>query len=216
MPLRSQAVWLVPAALTLFSVGAGAKSAIAQTTFDLETIYNTEVSFIPITENVSQVTVSGSNANAPFGLTSFISANYSQLDPSTGRFTFDADPATFGLEGLPILTDVFFQNGDDRLFGNSGGNGLFDFANGKVTGSGMITVTGGEGRFQGATGTLNFFEEETLSSDPTAPAEGQALVTGSFRTPQAVPEPRTNATLVGIGALGFGLLLRKNRDRSSK
>jgi hypothetical protein len=43
----------------------------------------------------------------------------------------------------------------------------------------------------------------------------QAILNFSVQTPQAVPEPSTNATLVGASVIGFGLLLRRHRRKSA-
>lgn len=78
------------------------------------------------------------------------------------------------------------------------------------TGSSTITITGGEGRFIAANGTLNLLENATLSPDPTAPIESRLSISGSF---QAVPEPKPNITLVGLSVIGVGFLLRSRRSR---
>ncbi|WP_201253364.1 hypothetical protein [Nodularia spumigena] len=82
--------------------------------------------------------------------------------------------------------------------------------NNLLIGSGTITITGGAGRFRGATGIFNFTEIESLDQDPTAPLKGQAFVSGSFQTPQTVPEPSTDAILFNISVIGIGLMLRRS------
>lgn len=82
------------------------------------------------------------------------------------------------------------------------------------TGSSTITITGGEGRFSGATGTLNLLENDTFIPDPTAPINARYAISGLIETPQAVPEPKTDATLVGFGAIGAGFLLRRHRHHT--
>lgn len=99
--------------------------------------------------------------------------NYAEFNPDTGVFTFGPDPATFGLEGLPIGTLTLSGNGSDKLFGTVSGSVSVDFENLVGTGSSTITITGGAGRFNRAIGTLDLLENATLSPDPTAPIESR-------------------------------------------
>lgn len=166
----------------------------------------------PITPETTEVTVIGENADAPYGLTNLISSNYGRLDPTTGVLTFSSDPTAFGLEGLPVLSDRLFGSSDDSLFGFSSGTAVIDFQNQTGLGSGTINITSGSGRFSGATGTLLFTEEDTLSPDPTVPARGQAFVRGSFQT---VPESKTNTAIVGLGMIAVSFLLRQHSRKSA-
>ncbi|MFH7031044.1 MAG: hypothetical protein ACHBN1_38295 [Heteroscytonema crispum UTEX LB 1556] len=124
------------------------------------------------------------------------------------------DATKFGLQGYPIGGEVFSGSGEDKLFGTSTATATFDFINRTLTGSGIITITGGAGRFRGAISTLNFTEIESLDQDPNAPLKGQAFLSGSFQTPQKVPESSTNTTLIGLGVIGVGFLLRRHRQQS--
>ena len=211
MTLRSHSICLVGLFLSLVTVGASTTKAIAQTTYPFDVVYNTEVTLTPIpSTDVSKAFVSGFNSDAPYGLSNFSSINnYSRTDPNTGNLVFSQDPAKFDLQGLPIGRDEFFGSGDDKLFGSSNATASFDFINRKLVGSGIITITGGAGRFTGATGILKFSEIESLNQAPTAPLKGQAFLSGSFQTPQKTPEPRTNATLFGICIIGIGFILRR-------
>jgi hypothetical protein len=129
-------------------------------------------------------------------------------------FTYSADPAEFGLEGLPLDTTITLSGtGSDKLFGTNSGSTAVDFENLVGTGSGTITITGGEGKFIGAAGTLDLLENDTLSPDPTAPIEAQLTISGSF---QAVPEPSPNTTVIGISAIGAGLLLHSRRNSGKR
>lgn len=215
MILRLQTAWLVPIA-ALLSVAASAARAVAQTTYPFDVSYNTEVILTPITPEVSQASVSGFNPSAPYGLTNFTSINYSRFDPQTGVFTFVPNAANFGLENLAVGVDRYFGSGDDQLFGSSNATAAINNANGTLDGSGTITITGGSGRFAGATGVLNFSETEPLDQDPTAPLRGTAILSGFFQVPQKIPEPGTNLALVGVGVTGVGFLLRQRRLRSAK
>lgn len=209
----SHTVWLVPVAMTFISVVTGAAKAIAQTTLPFDTSYDTEVILEPITPNISRASISGFNPDAPYGLTNFASTNYSQFDSETGVFTFVPDAAQLGLQGLPVGTDVFSGSGDDQLFGSSNATAAIDLTSGTLNGSGTVTITGGAGRFSGASGILNFSETEPLNQDPTAPLRGQAFLSGSI---EVVPEPEAaTGTLVGMGVIGSSLLLRRFRRSSA-
>lgn len=212
MILRSHTAWLVPVAMTFISVLSGAAKAIAQTTLPFNTSYETEVILEPVTPNVSRASISGFNPDAPYGLTNFTSTNYSQFDPETGTFTFVPDATQFGLQGLPVGTDVFSGSGEDQLFGTSNATATIDLTTGTLNGSGTVTITGGEGIFSGASGILNFSETEPLNQDPTAPLRGQAFLSGSI---EVVPEPGAEiGILVGMGVIGSSFLLR-SYNRSS-
>ncbi|ARV60544.1 hypothetical protein BZZ01_19620 [Nostocales cyanobacterium HT-58-2] len=214
MRLSSSTVWLVPVALTLLGIAASSTRANAQTTYPFNVSYDTEVLLKPITPEVSEAFISGFNPDAPYGLTNFSSMNYSQFDPNTGVFTFVADASRFGLQGLPVGMDIFFRNGDEQLIGTSNATAAINNANGILEGFGTVTITGGSGRFAGATGILNFSETEPLDQDPTAPLKGRAFLSGSFQTPQRVPEPSINLALAG-GLIGASFLLRQRRLRSA-
>jgi hypothetical protein len=204
-------VCIVPLVFSLLSVAASTAKAIAQTTFPFEVVYDTQVTLTPISStDVSKAFVSGFNSNAAYSLTNFLSIdNYSRVDPDTGNLEFVQDPAKFGLQGLPIGRDEFFGSGDDKLFGTSSATAAFDFINRQLVGSGTITITGGTGNFSGATGIFNFKEIESLDQDPTAPLRGQAFLSGSFQTPEKIPESRTNATLFGMCVIGIAVISRR-------
>lgn len=208
MILRSYSAWLVPIALTLASFGTGGAKAIAQTTYPFEATYNAQITNKPTSlPNVFQTTVTGESPDAPYGLTNLTINNYSTVDFNTGQATYDSDPARFGLEDVPFGT-LTLSDSDDKLFGTNSGTASLE------AGSGTINITGGEGRFVGASGSLDLSQIITSNPDPsgvTAPIISPATISGSF---QAVPEPRSNATIIGIGVLGVGFLLRQHRQRS--
>ena len=206
--LRSQRVWLVPVALTVLGFG-GATRVSAQTTYPFQATYDILTESEPITPDVSKVTVTGESADAPYGLTKLTSMNYTRLDPNTGVTTAGPDAAAFGLDGLPSFTDIFFGSGNDQLYGISSATAVADLTNLTVTASGTETITGGSGRFSGATGTLSLIDTYKLSPDPTAPLIGKTVVNGTIKTPQSVPEPENTTTLVGMGVLGVSFLLRR-------
>ncbi len=203
--------WAVPVALTLVGFGLEITPASAQTTYPFEATYNVEITTRPLVGNISEATETGESVDAPYGLTNLTNLAYAEFDPNTNVFRFDSDPAALGLEGLPTGSFDLFGSGSDRLFTTISGTTQADFVNLVGTGSSTITITGGEGRFSGATGTLKLLENDTFSPDPTAPINALYAISGSIEAPQAVPEPRTDATLVGIGAIGAGFLLRRHR-----
>lgn len=199
-------IWLIPT-ITLLGFGAGSHEAIAQTTYPFEATYNAEITNTQLNQTdvgiILETMTTGESANAPYGLTNIQSKDYSSVDPDTGVVTYNSDPGTFGLEGFPVGTLSLSDQGSDKLFGTVRGT-----ISGK-TGSGTITVTGGEGRFVGATGSLNLSQSTTSNLDPIEVYPRiipEVTISGSFQT---VPEPSTNATLIGISMIGVGLLLRR-------
>jgi hypothetical protein len=208
--LRSHPVLLIPAALTLVGFGLSSTPAIAQTTYPFSAEYDLSNTFRPITPDVLEVTISGSTTDAPYGLTQFNGLIYGQIDFTTGRGTFNSDPTVFGLQGLPEGFIGLSGSGNDRVFGTDTATSLIDFTTLAVNASANVTITGGEGRFEGATGQLTLSEIGTFSTDPTVPYRANISVNGSFQT---VPEPKTDTTLLSIGAIGAGVLLYR-RSRS--
>jgi hypothetical protein len=205
--------WVFGVALTLVGFGSSVTKASAQTTYPFQATYNSEITTketnIPL---VLDTTVIGESPDAPYGLTNLIIKNYSQVDPNTGVATYNSDPATFGLQNVPFGTLTLSGQGNDKLFGTNKGTASLE------SGSGTISITGGEGRFRGATGTLDLFQTITSNPDPTgltAPIISPATISGSFVVSQAVPEPKTDAMLVGIGVIGAGLVLRRHRRVST-
>lgn len=209
--VRLLAARLAPFAVTLLGFGLGVKSAEAQIIYPFETIQEYETTLVPIERNISKVTNIGMSVDAPYGLTNFVNTNYSELNPNTGVLKFSPDPATFGLENLPFGSITYFGSTSDKLFGNISGTGLLDFQNLVGNVSGTITVTGGEGKFSGATGTLTFVENNTFSPNPTAPINGRNFVSGSIVAPTKVPESGTTTAIVGFGLIGASILLRRHK-----
>lgn len=209
----------VSVALTVVGVGISAKSAIAQTTYPFSGNYDTVINITPITDSVSLSTelATSTDANAPYGLTQYQGIVYGQTDPTTGVTSFDSNPGTFGLPDLPPGYIVLQgENTDNKLFGTATASAVFDRQNLVGNGSGTLNITGGEGLFTNASGTLNFQETDTLNPDPNVlSVNGQALITGSIQTP-AVPEPKGEiGTVAAIGLIGVGLMVRRNRQRNA-
>jgi hypothetical protein len=215
MPMIShlQSLGLVSAAVILASFSVNAEKVNAQTndqnynfSITYDTLTKVDPSFRPDV-GISRATITGESPNAPFGLTNFESNTYGKFDPTTNISKFNADASALGLEGQPILGDRYF-GGSNELYGTADDQARFDFVNSIVEGDGTITLTGGTGIFKDAMGEITFTQRDRLTNtDLTAPFRGQATLNFSVKVPKQVPEPNTNAGLVGMGlvALSFAL-----------
>ena len=97
--MRSQIKWLIPVALTCLSIGSNIQKAAANTIFPFNTVYETELTITPIPNtDVVRASVTGTNSNAPYGLTNLISENYCRIDLETGLGSFSANPEDLGLD----------------------------------------------------------------------------------------------------------------------
>ncbi|WP_156818255.1 hypothetical protein [Mastigocladopsis repens] len=221
--LRSHIAWLMPVALAFGGFGLNVQSASAQTTYDTYEFtanYNTLVEINPFNEDLGiiRATITGeSTDSAPYGLDSFISNTYGQVQPSDNpsitKYNFNSDPGVFGLTDQPILSDIYYGDGPNQLFGTANDSAEINFTEGTIKGAGTITITDGTGIFENATGTITFTEEDALSSDG-GPSVGLAILNFSIKTPRAVPEPTATTALVGIGVTG-AVLLRKHRRKTN-
>ena len=206
-------VWLVPV-VTLVGFGSSAAPAIAQSTYTFSANYDLSNSATSVAPEVSEIFISGTSTAAPYGLAQINSLIYSQSDFVTGELRTDTDPTALDLQGLPLGYVVLEGTGSDKLIGTETANGAIDLQTFGVTNNGTITLTGGEGIFSEATGTLSFSEVGTFSTDPSVPYRGQLSVNGSF---EAVPEPGTDTgMLVGMGIIGAGVMLRRRSRRSTR
>ncbi len=208
---RLLAVRFAPVALTLLGFALQPKSATAQTTYQFNATYIGENTAVPLVQNISKVTITSSSTDAPYGLTSLINRSYASIDPSTGSLSFGPDAATFGLKDLPLGGLTLLGAENDKLFADVIGNGKLDFQNLSGTSTGSFIITGGEGRFVGATGIFSFLENDILGADPTAPFKSQAVLSGSFTTPKTVPEPGYATALIGIGIIGVASIARRSK-----
>ena len=212
MRIGIQSIGFVTAVLTSVSFGFDAVKAIAQTTYPFSGSYNTKIDVVPIGENLSQSIELATSEEAPYGLTQYQGLIYAQTDPATGGLVFNTDPLVFGLPSLPSGYITFSGEGtDNKLYGSATASAIFDLESLTGQGSGTLTITGGEGLFADATGTLDFFEVDQLNPDPSILSiNGKAQITGSIT---AVPEPGTElGTLVTTGGLiGATVLLRRRR-----
>lgn len=219
--LHSSTAWLVLGVCVL-SFGSNVQSAVAQTTLTFDTTYDaiSRVSSF-ITEDITANTASGSSNNAPFGLTKASVLLYNQTDLTSGSFRFSTNPETFGLPGLPIGGVTLFGESDNKLFYEvENGIGVIDFTTLTTRASNTVNITGGEGLFEGATGTLTsseVYQVGNLLVDPTSTIRGTVRVSGTIqvRSTQTVPEPKNTTTLIGTGVIGAAFLLYRHRRRQA-
>ncbi|WP_413166032.1 hypothetical protein ACL6C3_05500 [Capilliphycus salinus ALCB114379] len=192
--------------------------------------------FSPIIDNPSIIDVFGSGVSTepdvPFGFTNFTTDTYglpitleSVPDPETGEplpvrqlIIFRADPNDFSLNlPSPEFSDVYSgENTDNKLFGLANDQAILNIISpteGTVAGGGIITLVGGEGTFEGAVGQISFNQSDTFNPSDDGPTLGQATLEFSIETPQEVPEPGTPATLLGLGVIGSGVLLRRRNKK---
>jgi hypothetical protein len=215
--VRLFTTWLVPVAFTLLGFGLNVKSATAQIINEFSATYDVLAFSRSVTPGITASTLSGTSSDAPYGLTTINGLTYSVVDPITGFFRFNTDPTVFGLQDIPS-SEVVFGSGTNKLFGTDSATGIIDFTTLTATATGIFTITGGEGIFTGATGTLNFSEVDTLSLDPTIPTRGRATVNGRISVPpvQKVPEPTVTTTLLAIGLIASSFELRKHYSRNRR
>jgi hypothetical protein len=211
---RSYTAWLVPVTFMLLGFGLNPGKASAQTSYPISSYYDTTIYVTPITSEISQVIESGVSTDAPYGLNEYDGLTYAKTNP-TGELTFNIDATTFGLQDLP-LGYITFGSGTNKIFGTSDATTVIDLENLTASGYGTVDITGGEGIFQNASGTLFFTEEDIIiPGEITTTLKGRALVYGSIDTSKTVPEPNTTTTLVGMGMIGVGLLVRRHRLKSA-
>lgn len=122
----AKAAYLAPV-VALLSFGLQSKGATAQTIYPFNATYTSESSVVPITGNVSRLTIVASSTDAPYGLTKFVNTNYGSINPSTGEVVFNPDTSTFGLKDLPLGGLTISGAGNDKLFGNIIGTSKLDF-----------------------------------------------------------------------------------------
>ena len=222
--LRSFTSWLIPGVFALIGFGSSIESAKAQTFYTAERVtfnatYDASATLLnPITEEITSQAVSGVSINAPFGLTQASGVLYVNNDLSNNSFTFSSSPETFGLEGLPQGGITLFGEGDNKLFYQvENGNGVIDLVNLTTAGSNTNVITGGEGLFRGATGTLagsEVYQIDNLVVDPTSASSGTVTITGTIEIPltQKVPEPNYIFTLIGSAIISTFLSRRGNKS----
>lgn len=222
---NSKINWLVPVAITMVSLGSNVQSVKAQSAYNsyiFSADYNTSVIIDPTFRpdlNIVRATISGESVEpAPYGLDFFLSNTYGQLNPvenpAINRYTFNSDPRVFGLEGEQIFSDRYY-GGANELFGTANDSAEINFVEGTIRGGGTITITGGTGLFQNATGTITFTQEDRLSP-PGVPSQGLATLNFNLQTPRSVPEPNASLTLIGMAVIGVGLRIKGSIRRQAK
>ncbi|MEH2067743.1 MAG: hypothetical protein V7K47_06175 [Nostoc sp.] len=207
MKLSLSKLWLIPLVLTSVSFCLDAAKAAAQTIYPFTGNYRTTVNIQPISGNVSQVFETGVSDDAPYNLGLYKGLTYSVTD-NNGNITFSNNPEVFGIQDFP-LGYIVFGSGTNKLFGTSDASASVNFENLTAEGSGIVNITGGEGIFRNATGKLLFSEEDTVNLGATITLNGLASVNGSIEVTQAIPEPTTMTSLIGIGLIGGGFLVRR-------
>lgn len=157
--------------------------------------------------------------------------------PVNRKLEFNANPNVLGLENPPQSvinrrtelgvanpeenSDIYFGNSANKLFGQASDMAEINFFPpgspnfpGTVSGGGIITITGGTGIFENASGEITFEQSDRLPLDQNAPAPGVATLKFNVQTSQQVPES-TNAFGLAAGVLGAGLILRRNRRKAA-
>lgn len=213
--------WLVPVTLTLLGLGTNIQTAKAENTnnyqfsFDYATLVELDFDYRPDLEIIRATITGESTSPAPYGLDFFTSNTYGKLQPgedsSILNYNFNSDPSVFGLSEEPILFDIYYGNGDNKLFGRANDSAEINLVEGTIKGAGTITIYDGTGIFENATGTITFTQEDRL--DPSGgPSRGLATLNFNLQTPQDVPEPTATATLIGTGVVAAGLRIRKRKN----
>jgi hypothetical protein len=214
----SRSAWLVPITLTLLGLGTNIQSAKANNTnnyqfsVDYSTLVELDFTYRPDLEIVRATITGESTTPAPYGLDFFTSNTYGQSQPSDNpsiiKYQFNSDPSVFGLSNEPKLFDIYYGNGENKLFGRANDRAEINLVEQTISGGGTITIYDGTGIFQNATGTITFTQQDRL--DPSGgPSRGLATLNFNLQTPQEVPEPTTATTLVAVGVVAAGLQLRK-------
>ncbi len=189
--------------------------------------------FPSVIENPSFIFISGGGvsqeSDPPFGLTSFTSGGFSlgitlesAPNPVTGEpiplsqlIITRANPNDLNLDlPTPEFSDIYSGDETDNvLLGFSDTFAIFNIfspTEGIADNRGRVTIVGGEGVFEGADGEASFIETSTFNpSNLSGILVGEVPIEFSVETPQAVPEPTANATLIGLGIIGAGILRRR-------
>jgi len=210
MIFNSLKMWIVPLVMTSVSLCSNLDRATAQTIYPFIGNYRTTVNITPISGNVSQVFEVGLSDDAPDDLGLYKGLTYSVIDDK-GNLTFNNNPEVFGVQGFP-LGYIVFGGGANKLFGTSDATASVNFKTLTAKGSGIVNITDGEGIFKNATSTLLFSEKDIVNLGSTITLNGLALVSGSIKVPQKVPEPTTiMGTVIVFGGLAVGSFAKRKR-----
>jgi hypothetical protein len=207
--------------VTLIGFGSSVESAKAQTTYGFNTTYDGSSALLrSVAEDITARSISGLSIDAPYGLTKASGFAYVKTDPITGSYRYSSNPETFGLQNLPLGGVTLFGEGNNKLFYQvENGTGVFNPETLTTTGFNTNIITGGEGLFQGATGTLTgseVYQVANLLVDPTSTSKGKVTINGNISVlTTRIPEPNTTTALTGIGIIGVTFLLRSIRRQIS-
>lgn len=229
--VRKSIAWLIPTvAIAVFGTSLRAQ---AQTTKNFEIQYNTLTQIVPFQADIRpgfvRATIKGtteSSSPSAFGLNSFLSETYGRLDnpdefPAVSpiaRYTFNSEPSAIGLPStLPAFSDRYF-GGANELFGKADDRAEVNFATGNIQGGGTITIFGGTGVFENATGKITFTQQDAFDplNIPPEGVPGVAILRFDIQTPtRQVPEYTPTYTLVSVGLVGAVLLKRGKRHKEN-
>ncbi|MBW4598314.1 MAG: hypothetical protein KME29_01540 [Calothrix sp. FI2-JRJ7] len=218
--VRKSIAWLIPTvAIAVFGTNLRAQ---AQTTKNFEIQYNTLTQIVPFQPGFARATITGkSSSPAAFGLDSFLSNTYGREDASNFpivRYNFNSEPTAIGLPStLPSFSDRYF-GGANELFGKADDSAEVNLATGNIQGAGTITIFGGTGVFENATGKITFTQQDAFdpSNIPPEGVPGVAILKFDIQTPtRQVPEYTPTYTLVSAGLIGAVLLKRGKRQKAS-
>lgn len=222
--IRKSIAWLIPTvAIAVFGTSVPAQ---AQTTKNFEVQYNTLTQIVPFQPGFVRATIRGTSSSGAFGLNSFLSETYGRLDnpgefpivSPIARYTFNSEPTAIGLPStLPSFSDRYF-GGANELFGKADDRAEVNFATGNIQGGGTITIFGGTGVFENATGKITFTQQDAFdpSNIPPEGVPGVAILRFDIQTPtRQVPEYTPTYTLVSAGLIGAVLLKRGKRQKQN-
>lgn len=206
---NSKISWFATAALSILGVGVSVNPAIAQTTFDYSAIFDgiTDRSVIP--PDINELDYAGESNDALLGLNQLNALLYSEVDGVTGEAVLNTDPSLFGVD-RPTGSFVLEGSGSDKLFATVDSTGLVNFETGLESLDGTVNITGGEGRFTGAQGSLSLGGTVVIDLEPNVPEPTQIVLNGSFTVPKSVPEPSTLVTFVALGVTGAGAMFKRH------
>ncbi|OUL36318.1 hypothetical protein BV372_07775 [Nostoc sp. T09] len=161
--------------------------------------------------------------DAPYGLTDFFGSVYLYdvfvPDPNNpGKYIYESSTGNTDPQAFPYLKENYPElppgyltlkgSNGNKLFGSEVANITQRTENGVIyiTNKGTINITGGEGLFAGATGTLSYLENGISG----LPYLGNITIQGTINT-RDVPEPSTIAgvLLSGVGLVSFKISRRK-------
>lgn len=124
-----------------------------------------------------------------------------------GSFSYSHTVCTQGATG-PVTGSFLVDFGVDELLGTLNGSSVATATAGIFDQTFLFLITGGNGRFDGATGSFNSIGTVDARTRPSQ----LSFTFGGLVNVPPVPEPSTWAMmLVGFGAIGVGLRRRRAR-----